>query len=74
MPNLYEAVAKALRIFREEPWSQDAACQTGYVEVEIQRPITSQKVLLRKFDEWLTARRRQPQGNDPAARVKDLLK
>jgi hypothetical protein len=48
--------------------------KTGYVEVEIQRPITWQKVLLKKFYEWLTRASGSPKEMIQRQRVKDLLK
>lgn len=71
---LYEAVAKPLRIFREAPWSQDAAWQIGYLKVEIQRRVTRQKVLLKRFDEWLTRPGGSPKDVIQRERIRDLLK
>lgn len=49
----YEAAVRALKLFREEPWSAEAAWATGYLEVSVRAPEIRYKILLADLEEWL---------------------
>jgi hypothetical protein len=56
---IYEAAARALKVFREEPWSSDSAHATGYLEVSVRSPEVRYKILLDDLKRWLE----QPGGS-----------
>ena len=49
----YEAAARALKLFREEPWCTESACATGYLEVTVRAPEIWYKILLSDLERWL---------------------
>ena len=70
----YEAVARALQLFRQEPWCSASAFATGYVEVEVTAPSVKYKILLSEFDSWLQATGGTPRETALRETLKTLLK
>lgn len=70
----YEAVARALQVFRQEPWCSESVCATGYVEVEVTAPAVKYKILLAEFDGWLQATGGTPRETALRETLKTLLK
>jgi hypothetical protein len=56
----YEAAARALKLFRDEPWCSQAAQATGYLEISVRAPEVRHKILLADFERWL-----QQSGGSP---------
>lgn len=51
--SVYEAAARAIRAFRDQDWSMEAAYWTGCLEVIAKQPEVNHKVLLKDFEQWL---------------------
>ena len=56
----YEAAARALKLFRDEPWSSESAYATGYLEISVRAPEGRYKILLADLERWL-----QQSGGSP---------
>jgi hypothetical protein len=50
---LYEAVAQALRVFRENVWSEDPRRGPWRVVMHVRQPEIERKVRVRDFENWL---------------------
>ena len=72
--NRYEAVARALQLFKQEPWCSESACATGYVEVEVTAPSVKYKILLSEFDSWLQGAGGTPRDTALRETLKALLR
>jgi hypothetical protein len=62
---LYEAVAQALRVFREHDWcGKDLRGSAASVLVKITPPEVEHRVRLRDFASWLESAGKKPCGDD----------
>ena len=57
--SLYEAVAQALRVFRENDWSDDLN-RGASVSVMIKQPEVEHRVRIQDFENWLESAGRSP--------------
>jgi hypothetical protein len=58
--SLYEAVAHALRAFRENRWNDDPDRAPTALVVKIKQPEIEHKVRIRKFEDWLESAPKEP--------------
>jgi hypothetical protein len=58
--SLYEAVAQALRIFRENEWIEDIGRGQTPISVKVKHPETEHKVRVQDFERWLKPVRAHP--------------
>ncbi len=60
--SIYEAAARVLKVFREEPWSSDSVQATGYLEVSVRAPevrykiLTGRSEILARTTRWISPR------------------
>ena len=57
---LYEAVAKALVIFRQNDWVADIGTGMTAVTVIVKEPTVMHQVLMKDFERWLKRNGRSP--------------
>jgi len=57
---LYEAVAEALRVFRENDWSEDPGRDPRAVVVSVKQPEIEHKVRIADFQNWLDSVGKSP--------------
>jgi hypothetical protein len=69
----YEAAAKALQAFRQQPWSSEAIYSTGYLELSITTPEVKYKIFLKDLQEWLQRGGGSPREVALRAEFKPLL-
>lgn len=70
---LYEAVAQALLLFRENDWTDDPKRIPAAVVVRIKQPEMEHKVLIRDFENWLASAPRSPAEMLLKTRLRALL-
>ena len=70
---LYEAVAQALLLFRENDWTDDTKRVPGAVVVRIKQPEIEHRVLIRDFENWLESASRSPAEMVLKTRLRALL-
>ena len=70
---LYEAVAQALLLFRENDWTDDPKRVPGAVVVRIKQPEMEHRVLIRDFENWLKSAPRSPAEMILKTRLRVLL-
>ena len=70
---LYEAVAQALLLFRDNDWTDDSKRVPSAVVVRIKQPETEHRVLIRDFENWLEAAPRSPAEMSLKTRLRGLL-
>ena len=70
---LYEAVAQALLLFRENDWTDDPKRVPAAVVVRIKQPEMEHKVLIRDFENWLESVPRSPAEMSLKTRLRLLL-
>ena len=70
---LYEAVAQALLLFRENDWTDDTKRVPAAVVVRIKQPEMEHKVLIRDFENWLESAPRSPAEMTLKTRLRLLL-
>ncbi len=58
--SLYEAVAQALRVFREDDWSEDPNRGPASVVVTINQPQVEHRVRIKDFENWLESAGKSP--------------
>jgi hypothetical protein len=58
--SLYEAVAQALRIFRDNEWIDGIGRGQTPISVKVQHPETEHTVRVQDFERWLKANPRSP--------------
>src|ERR1700688_4381504 len=58
--SLFEAVAQALRIFREHDWSDDPNSGSASVVVTIKEPEVEHRVRIKDFRTWLESAPKGP--------------
>jgi hypothetical protein len=71
---LYEAVAQALRLFRENDWSDDVRRVPATMTVRVKQPEMEHRVRTRDFESWLESASRSPAEMALKSRLRDLLK
>jgi hypothetical protein len=59
--SVYEAVAQALRVFRDQEWCEVSVTGAGSVLVRIRQPEVEHRVRIRDFERWL-----ETAGHSPA--------
>lgn len=69
----FEAVARALQVFRQEAWCSESAAATRYVEVEVSAPTVKYKILLSEFERWLESTGGSPRDTALRENLKTLL-
>jgi len=71
---LYEAVAQALLLFRENDWTDDPKRVPAAVLVRVKQPEMEHKVLIRDFENWLESAPRSPAEMTLKTRLRQLLR
>lgn len=71
---LYEAVAQALRLFRENDWADDAQRVPALVTVRVKQPEMEHTVRTRDFESWLDSAPRSPAEMALKVRLRAILK
>ena len=71
--SLYEAVAQALRIFREDDWSEDSRRGPASVTVAVKQPEIKHKVRIRDFRSWLDSSGKSPAEMALKSRLRAIL-
>jgi hypothetical protein len=70
---LYEAVAQALRLFRDNEWTSDAERVPSLVTVRVKQPVMEHRVRTRDFETWLDAAPKSPAEMVLKNRLRKLL-
>lgn len=70
---LYEAVAQALRVFRENDWSADPGRDPRAVVVNVKQPEIEHKVQIRNFQNWLDSAGKSPAEMALKSRLRAIL-
>ena len=71
--SLYEAVAQALRIFREDNWCEDLGQSAASLVVKISPPAVEHRVRIKDFTNWLESAGKSPAEMAMKSRLRDLL-
>ena len=71
--SLYEAVAQALRIFRENEWIEGIGRGQTPISVKVKHPETEHTVRVQDFERWLKASPRSPAELALKNRLRALL-
>src|SRR5215472_3261105 len=71
--SLYEAVAKALRIFRDDDWIESIGRGQTAILVKVKHPETEHMVRVQDFERWLEASPRSPADMILKNRLRELL-
>ena len=71
---LYEAVAKGLRVFRENEWSEDSARIPPVVTVRIKEPEIEHTVRTKDFERWLESPPKNPREMSLKNSIQAILK
>jgi hypothetical protein len=72
--SLYEAVAQALRVFREGDWSEDPARRVpATVVVTINQPQVEHRVRIKDFENWLESAGKSPAEMALKGRLRDII-
>lgn len=71
--SLYEAVAQALRAFRENEWNKDPDYGPSAVVVRIKQPEIKHRVLIRDFENWLDSAGKSPAEMALKTRLRNVL-
>jgi hypothetical protein len=70
---LYEAIAKALIIFRQNDWVADIGTGTTAVPVVVKEPTVMHQVLIEDFEQWLKRNGRSPAETVSKSALRKLL-
>jgi hypothetical protein len=70
---LYEAVAQALRLFRENDWVGEIGHGLTTINVVVKQPPVAHHVRVKDFDRWLEAPGRTPAEITLKARVREIV-
>jgi hypothetical protein len=70
---LHEAVAQALRLFRDNDWASDAQRIPSLVTVRVKSPVMEHRVRTRDFETWLNASPKSPAEMVLKNRLRELL-
>ena len=71
--SLYEAVAQALRIFRDNDWIESLGRGQTAILVKVKHPETEHMVRVQDFERWLEASLRSPADMILKNRLRELL-
>ncbi len=71
--SLYEAVAQALRVFREDVWSEDPNRGAASVVVTINQPQVEHRGRIKDFENWLDSAGRSPAEMALKSRLRDII-
>lgn len=71
--NLYEAVAQALRVFRDDDWSEHPNRVPASVVVTVNQPQVEHKVRIEDFQNWLDSAGTNPAEMAVNHRLSDIL-
>jgi len=71
--SLYEAVAQALRIFRDNDWIESLGRGQTAILVKVKHPETEHMVRVQDFERWLEASPRSPADMILKNRLRELL-
>lgn len=71
--SLYEAVAQALRVFREDDWSEDPNRVLVNVVVTISQPQVEHRVRIKDFENWLDSAAKSPAEMALKSRLRDIM-
>ena len=71
--SLYEAVAQALRVFREDEWSEDPHRGPVSVVVTINQPQVEHKVRIKDFENWLESAGKSPAEMALKSRLREII-
>jgi hypothetical protein len=71
--SLYEAVAQALRVLREDDWSEDPNRGPASVVVAIGHPEVEHKVRIKDFEKWLDSAARSPADMALKSRLRNIV-
>ena len=72
--SLYEAVAQALRIFRNNEWIEGMGRGQTPISVKVKHPETEHTVRVQDFERWLEAAPRSPAEMVLKNRLRELLR
>jgi hypothetical protein len=71
--SLYEAVAQALRVFREDEWSEDPNRGPASVVVTINQPRVEHRVRIKDFENLLDSAGKSPAEMALKSRLRDII-
>ena len=71
--SLYEAVAQALRVFREDEWSVDPNRGPVSDAVTINQPQVEHRVRIKDFENWLKSAGKSPAQMALKSRLRDII-
>jgi hypothetical protein len=71
--SLYEAVAQALRIFRDDDWSENPNRVPASVVVTINQPQVEHRVRIKDFENWLDSTAKSPAEMALKSRLRDII-
>jgi hypothetical protein len=71
--SLYEAVAQAWRIFRENEWNADGGRPPAVFVVRVKQPEIEHKVRTQDFENWLAAPAKSPAEMALKERLRKVL-
>jgi|SRR5271163_3331229 len=71
--SLYEAVAQALRVFREDDWSEGPDCGPASVVVSINQPQVEHRVRIKDFENWLELAGKNPARDGAQEPLRDII-
>ncbi len=71
--SLFEAVAHALRIFRENEWVDELGHGRTLLVVRIKQPEVEHQVLIKDFEQWLNSHPKSPADMSLKSRLRELL-
>ena len=72
--SLYEAVAQALQIFRDNDWIESIGRGQTAILVKVKHPETEHMVRVQDFERWLQANPRSPAEMVLKNRLRELLR
>jgi hypothetical protein len=68
-----EAVAQALRVFREDDWTEDPNRGPASVVVTINQPQVEHRVRIKDFENWLESAGKSPAEMALKSRLRDII-
>ena len=71
--SVYEAVAQALRIFRDNEWVEDIGRGQTPISVKVKHPEIEHTVRVQDFERWLEATPRSPAEMILKNRLREIL-
>jgi hypothetical protein len=71
---LYEAVAHALRVFRDADWAGETGQTQAVITVAVKQPEVVHRVRVSDFESWLEAAGRSPAESSLKERLRRTLR